>query len=93
MRLAMFDTWEFAKRLRAADFTEKQAETLAAAVSEIIEARLATKDDIAVLQNEIGKLQRDLRETELRLKYDLTLRLGGMLAGAVAVVAALVKLL
>jgi hypothetical protein len=42
-------------------------------------------------------MQHDLEEkismTELRLKNDLTLRLGGMLAAAVAIVAALVKLL
>ncbi|AEB09750.1 hypothetical protein [Desulfobacca acetoxidans] len=93
MRTAIFDTLEFAKKLKAADFTDQQAETLATAVSEIIEARLATKEDIAMLQRDIAMLQRDIRETELRLKHDLTLRLGGMLAGGIAVVAALVKLL
>ncbi len=39
-----FDTLEFAKRLRAADFTEKQAETLACAVAEIVESRLPPKE-------------------------------------------------
>ncbi|MBM4289409.1 MAG: hypothetical protein FJ135_14915 [Deltaproteobacteria bacterium] len=101
MKAIAFDTLEFAKRLRAADFTEKQAETLAAAVAEIVESRLATKEDLARLQHtleeKIARLQHDLEEkitlTELRLKHDLTLRLGGMLAAAVAIVAALVKLL
>ena len=86
MKAIAFDTLEFAKRLRAAEFTEKQAETLAAAVAEIVESRLATKEDIAMLQ-------RDMKEMELRLKHDLTLRLGGMMAAAVAIVAALNKLL
>lgn len=130
MKAIAFDTLEFAKRLRAAEFTEKQAETLASAVSEIIDSRLATKEDIALLQRYIDEifsgsqrsiddkisglqrdiddkvctlqrnlhdktagLQRDMQELELRLKHDLTLRLGTMLAATVAIVAALVRLL
>ena len=38
-------------------------------------------------------LKRDMKEMELRLTHNLTLRLGGMMAASVAVVAALVKLL
>jgi hypothetical protein len=38
-------------------------------------------------------LRRNIQEIELRLRHDLTLRLGYMLAAAVAIVAALVKLL
>ena len=134
MKAASFDTLEFAKRLREAEFTEKQAETLAFAVADVVASRLATKEDWAKLQHDleekiarlqydleekiarlqhnldekiarsqhnldekIARLQHDLEEkialTELRLKHDLTLRLGGMLAAAVAIVAALVKLL
>ena len=126
MKATTFDTLEFAKRLREADFTEKQAETLAFAVADVVESRLATKEDLARLQHDLEEkiaiLQRDLKAmelrleekiallqrdmkageirleekiilTELRLKHDLTLRLGGMLAAAVALVAALVKLL
>ena len=67
----------------------------------MVASRLATKEDLAQLQHhleeKIARLQHDLEEkitlTELRLKHDLTLRLGGMLAAAVAIVAALVKLL
>ena len=90
MKATTFDTLEFAKRLREADFTEKQAETLAFAVAEVVESRLATKEDLARLQHD---LEEKIILTELRLKHDLTLRLGGMLAAAVALVAALVKLL
>ncbi|MGQ9919802.1 MAG: hypothetical protein ACUVRZ_00565 [Desulfobacca sp.] len=101
MKAASFDTLEFAKRLREAEFTEKQAETLAFAEAEVVESRLATKEDLARLQHDleekIARLQHDLEEritlTELRLKHDLTLRLGGMLAAAVAIVAGLVRLL
>lgn len=37
--------------------------------------------------------KQDLRELELRLKHDLTLRLGGMLVVGITLVATLVKLL
>ncbi|MBW1953965.1 MAG: hypothetical protein JRI66_12955 [Deltaproteobacteria bacterium] len=126
MKAIAFDTLEFAKRLREAEFTEKQAEALATAVAEIIESRLATKEDVALLQRDIEQLRaevkrdieelrreieglrvelkrdieelraevkRDMKEMELRLKHDLTLRLGLMMTAAVAIVAALVKLL
>jgi hypothetical protein len=76
---ATFDTLSYAKKLKAAGFTDEQAEIQAEALSQIIEERLATKQD--------------LKELELRLKHDLTLRLGGMLAAGIAVVATLVKLL
>jgi len=81
-----FDTLAYAKKLKAAGFTEQQAEIQAEALSEIIEDRLATKQDIE-------ELKRDIKELELRLKHDLTLRLGGMIVAGIAVVAALVKLL
>jgi hypothetical protein len=76
---AIFDTLAYAKRLKAAGFTEDQAEIQTQALAEIIEERLATKQD--------------LKELELRLKHDLTLRLGGMLVAGIAIVATLVKLL
>ncbi|MDZ7699955.1 MAG: hypothetical protein U5R49_24525 [Deltaproteobacteria bacterium] len=76
---ATFDTLSYAKKLKAAGFTDEQAEIQAEALSEIIEERLATKQD--------------LKELELRLKHALTLRLGGMLAAGIAIVATLVKLL
>lgn len=52
----------------------------------LIEERLATKRDLAELE---ARLRADNERLELRL----TIRLGTMLAAAVAVVAALVKLL
>ena len=74
-----FDTHAYVKRLKAAGVPEAQAEVHAEAIAELVNEQLATK--------------RDLRELELRLKHDLTLRLGAVAVAAVAVVAALVKLL
>ena len=74
-----FDTLAYAKKLKVVGFTEEQAEVQAEALAEMVNETLATK--------------RDLKELELRLKHDLTIRLGGMLTAGIAIVAALVKLL
>ena len=81
-----FDTLAYAKKLKSVGFTEDQAEVQAEALAKIIDERLATKQDILALQ-------RDMKEMELRLKHDLTLRLGAMMAASIAIVAALVQLL
>jgi len=83
-----FDTLEFAKKLKAANFTADQAEALAAAMAGIVEERLATKHDLRELES---RLEARMREMELRLRHDLTLRLGGMLVAGIAIVATLVK--
>ena len=78
------DTLKVAKRLRAAGFTEPQAEAVVAAVQEATEgADLATKTDIAELRTElkaeiaelrtefkaeIADLRSELRQAELRLE-------------------------
>ena len=82
----VFDTLAYSKKLKAAGVPEKQAEVQAEAFAEIIEERLATKRDLKDLEN---KLSRDIKESEMRL----TIRLGGMMALAIAIVATLVKLL
>lgn len=81
-----FDPLAYSKKLKKAGFTDEQAEVQAEALAELIDERLATKQDIL-------ELKRDIKELEIRLKHDLTLRLGGMLAAGIAIVAALVKLL
>ncbi|MEW5768650.1 MAG: hypothetical protein AB1797_13750 [bacterium] len=76
-----FDTLQVFDELKEA-FTEEQAHKLSKVIKEVQEIHLeelATKHDLA--------------ELELRLKHDLTLRLGGMLAIGIGIVAALVKML
>lgn len=108
MSVVAFDTLQFAKRLKEAGFTEQQAEALASAEAELIEARLATKRDLKEVE---VALKRDLKEVEAKLtraiealradvqrdlkdlEYRLTIRLGGMMALAIGVVATLVKVL
>lgn len=74
-----FDTHTFVKQLTQSGMPEKQAEVLADSQVRLIDEKLATK--------------RDIKELELRLKHDLTLRLGAMMVVSVGIVAALVKLL
>ena len=79
MAAIIFDTHAFVKELTQAGMPEEQAEVLARSQATLIDEKLATKQD--------------LKELELRLKHDLTLRLGSMMVVAIGVVAALVKLL
>jgi hypothetical protein len=93
MATLTFDTLAYAKRLRAVGVPEKQAEVQAEVFAEIIEERLATKQDMELLR-------RDMKQMELELKKDITASrsevvkwVAGMLIAQAAVVATLVKLL
>lgn len=68
-----FDTLEYANELKAAGFTDLQAEAQAKALARIVQETLAIQD---------------LRD----LEYRLTIKLGGMMAASIALVAAIVKL-
>lgn len=72
MASIVFNTLEYAKRLESAGFTRQQAEAQANIMTEIVDEKMATKQD--------------LRE----LEYRMTIRVGGMLAAAVALLAALI---
>ena len=90
MSAIMFDTHAFVKKLTAAGMPERQAEVLARAQATLIDEKLATKQDLDALES---RLKRDMKELELRLTYNLTVRVGSMMVVAIGVVAALVKLL
>lgn len=81
-----FDTHAFVKELTAAGMPEAQAEVLAKSQANLIDEKLATKQDLMELEE---RLRRDMKELEFRL----TIRLGSMMVVAVVVVAALDKLL
>ena len=83
MAAIMFDTYAFVKELIEAGMPERQAEVLSRSQATLINEKLATKQD----------LKQELRELELRLTYNLTIRFGSMTVVAIGVVAALVKLL
>jgi hypothetical protein len=86
MASVIFDSHAFIKKLTAAGMPMEQAEILAEEHARLLGEQPATKQDIALLRAELIAM-------EQRIKDQLTIRLGGMLAAAVAVIAALVKLL
>ena len=79
MPTTTFDTLGYFEKLKAVGVPEEQAKVQANAIRDVIEDRLVTKAELA---NQLKELE-----------YRLTLRLGGMMAASIAVVAALVKLL
>jgi len=81
-----FDSLAYVKKLKAVGVPEEQAEVQAETFAEIIEERLATKQDLKELEI---SLKRDMKELELRL----TIRLGAMMTAGIIIVATLVKLL
>jgi len=70
-----FDTLTYAKKLRDAGFTQEQAEVQAHALADIVEERLATKQDIATLRRDMKEmetsLKHDMKEMETSLKRDM----------------------
>ena len=86
MTTITFDTHNFVKKLKAIGFTEEQAEVFASEQARLIEDKLATKNDLVELEN---NLHRDMRE----LEYRIIIKLGGLMVASIAVVTTLVKLL
>jgi hypothetical protein len=67
-----FDSLTFARRLKAAGFTDSQAEALADANREMVVHDLATKDDIEGLRSEIGQLRSEMRTENGQLRSEMT---------------------
>ena len=86
MASAIFDTQAFIKRLTGAGMPVQQAEILAEEHVRMLGEQLATKHDITLLRA-------DMVAMEQRIQDQLTIRLGSMMAGGIAIVAALVRLL
>ncbi len=96
----MFDTLKFANTLKDAGVPSAQAEAEAKALSEVLEVNLkelVTKED---LHREIDTLRREMltgfSQVDFRLiqlEQRLIIKLGGLIALSIGVVAALVKLL
>lgn len=73
------DTHGFVKRLISSGFTEAQAETLADAQLKFLEARLATKDDLRDLREELkaeiasvhAELKAEIADVRAELKAEI----------------------
>lgn len=74
----MFNTLKYAKILEEVGFTRDQAEMSIKILVEIMEDKLATKQDLKDLRTELNQV-----------KSDLTIRMGSMLAASIAIVTAI----
>jgi hypothetical protein len=87
MTAITFDTHKFVRKLQEAGFEEKQAEAVADAFRDAqTETETATRHDLK-------ELELILKAEMQAMEYRMTIKLGGMMAASVAIVAALVKLL
>ena len=68
MSAIILDTLEYANKLKAAGFTEQQAEVQARALAEIVEKQLVTKAEVAEHEN---NLRRDIEASRVELKHDI----------------------
>ncbi len=98
--MVAFDTLRAARKLRdEGGFDEKQAAILVDTFAEGMGETLATKADLEVLRGDLEKTETVLRADikavrgEMReLEQRMTVRLGAMMVGAVALIVALIKL-
>ncbi len=75
MSTITFDTLEYAKKLKRVGFTEEQAEAQAEAqkemLAEVLDATLASKDDIHHLKNDINNLRTGVKDDINRLEKQI----------------------
>ena len=95
-----FDTFQYAKRLQKAGFTEIQVEAQienvkeqAAIISELINDSLATKQDIKELDLKIEISKNELNLKIETIKNEILIKLGGMIIGGLGALVILMKLL
>jgi len=94
MTATTFDTHKFVRTLKDAGVPESQAEAFSEAFKEAQgEADLATKRDIDDLRRDIEVLRHDIDSRFIQTEQRLVIKLGGLMALSIGVVAALVKLL
>ena len=90
------DTLEYVKELRAAGVPEQQAEAQAKALSKAISEGVVTKEhfDITLerMDHRIDTLEEKVNHRIEQLEYRLTIRMGGMIAAAIAALAAIMRL-
>ena len=87
-----FDTLHYAKQLKEAGFTEKQAEIQVEALKSLIDEKLATKSDIQHLEREIHQLEERPTNRINEMFYKAVISLGAIMVGGITVLSIVVKL-
>jgi hypothetical protein len=83
------NTLQSANRLKAVEREGHAAEEIALVPGEVEEerfARIVTREHLAL---ELEKIRTEIEKLRIELKHDLTLRLGGMIAAAAALLGGL----
>lgn len=89
MTAITFDTLKFSKRLKDAGVPPAQAEAEAEALAEVLEVNLkelATKEDMK-------RMEERFESKLVQLEQRIVIKLGALMAGAIGIVAVMVKLL
>ena len=100
MATVIFDTYKAVSQLREAGFDETQAAAMVSTICDVLGGNLATKEDLAAVRQEMATKE-DVAAVrrEMATKADmhaqetrLTIRMGGMILGAVGLVLAILRL-
>jgi hypothetical protein len=91
-----FDTLGYSKRLREAGIADKQAEAHAEAARDFIMTELVTKSDLLGvkldLESRLFATRNDLQAAIEKSSLQMTLRLGGIVAVGIGILAALQRM-
>ncbi len=87
----MFNTLRYAKMLEEVGFSREQAETSIKILVEIMEDKLASKQDLQELKVELQHSMLQLESKLALVESKLTIKMGTMLAASIAILTALQK--
>ena len=90
-KIILYLSLHYAKQLKAAGFTEKQAEVQVEALKNLIDEKLATKSDIQHLEREIHQLEERLTNRINEMFYKAIISLGAIMVAGITVLGIVVK--
>jgi hypothetical protein len=97
MTTLVFDTLQYANKLKAAGVPDKQAEVQAEAMAEIVEEKLSSKTDLKLVEDNLTKTINNTRhELELKiaeLKAEIIKWVLGVSVAQAAIIISCIKLI
>ena len=94
MNSVTFDTLQFVQTLTESGFDQKQAEGVAKALRNVQnETEYVTKSDIKELELTLKAEVQSIRTEMQDAEYRMTIKLGAMLGGSIALMAGILKLM
>ena len=94
MSSVTFDTLQFVQTLTESGFDQKQAEGVAKALRNVQnETEYVTKSDIKELELTLKSDVQSIRTEMQAAEYRMTIKLGAMLGGSIALMAGILKLM